>query len=66
MLLQNVAKLDFVQQKTMLLTLGWPIGAGQLLQNALVTRNNLWEETIQGAVNGFGVLTVVLGINVSV
>lgn len=50
----------------MLLTLGSPMGAGQLLQNVLVTRNNLWEETIQGVVNGFGVLTVVLGINVSV
>lgn len=42
------------------------MGAGQLLQNALATRNNLWEETIQGAVNDLGVFTVVLGIGVSV
>lgn len=42
------------------------MGTGQLLRNVSVTRKNLWEETIQGAVNGFGVFTVVLGIGVSV
>lgn len=47
-------------------TLGLLMGTGQLLRNVSVTRKNLWEETIQGAVNGFGVFTVVLGIGVSV
>lgn len=47
-------------------TLELLMGAGKLLRNALLIRKNPWEETIQGAVNGFGVFRVVLGIDVSV
>lgn len=35
-------------------------GAGQLLRNAFLTWKNLWEETSQGAVNGFGFFYSVL------
>lgn len=36
------------------------------LRHTLVTRKNLWKETIQGADNGLGAFTVVLGISVPV
>lgn len=59
-------KIGICATKNYAVTLGLLMGAEQLLRNALITRKNIWEETIQGAVKGLGFFTVVLGFSVSV
>lgn len=53
-------KIRLCAKKNCAATLGLLTGAGHLLRNAFVTWKNLWEETSQGAVNGFGFFYSVL------